>query len=66
LRDHGNSIRRFSIPGRWRPNQNEIALRELEILFAEALRHGDGNQAGHHARHPSRDFTQKLRDYGLG
>jgi len=73
LRDHvATSIRRYlgDLDGcHDGANLYEIALRELEIpLFAEVLRHCDGNQSraatmlGIHRA----TLRKKLRDYGLG
>lgn len=71
LRDHvATSIRRFlgDLNGCGTEDLYEIALRELEIpLFAEVLKHCDGNQSraatmlGIHRA----TLRKKLRDYGL-
>ena len=71
LRDHvATSIRRFlgDLDGCGTADLYEIALRELEIpLFAEVLKHCDGNQSraatmlGIHRA----TLRKKLRDYGL-
>lgn len=71
LRDHvTTSIRRFlgDLNGSGTDDLYEIALRELEIpLFAEVLKHCDGNQSraatmlGIHRA----TLRKKLRDYGL-
>ncbi len=72
LRDHvATSIRRFlgDLNGCGTEDLYEIALRELEIpLFAEVLKHCDGNQSraatmlGIHRA----TLRKKLKDYGLG
>ena len=71
LRDHvTTSIRRFlgDLNGSGTDDLYEIALRELEIpLFAEVLKHCDGNQSraatmlGIHRA----TLRKKMRDYGL-
>lgn len=71
LRDHvATSIRRFlgDLNGCGTDDLYVIALRELEIpLFAEVLKHCDGNQSraatmlGIHRA----TLRKKLRDYGL-
>lgn len=71
LRDHvATSIRRYlrDLDGCDNADLYEIALRELEIpLFAEVLKHCDGNQSraatmlGIHRA----TLRKKLRDYGL-
>ncbi|MFC3269005.1 DNA-binding transcriptional regulator Fis [Vulcaniibacterium thermophilum] len=71
LRDHvATSIRRYlgDLNGSDVDNLYEIALRELEIpLFAEVLRHCDGNQSRAAAMLGIHRATlrKKLRDYGL-
>lgn len=71
LRDHvANSVRRYlrDLDGCEADDLYNIALRELEIpLFAEVLRHCDGNQSraatmlGIHRA----TLRKKLKDYGL-
>jgi len=71
LRDHvANSVRRYlgDLNGSDANNLYEVALRELEIpLFAEVLKHCDGNQSraatmlGIHRA----TLRKKLKDYGL-
>jgi Fis family transcriptional regulator len=71
LRDHvANSVRRYlrDLDGCDTDDLYNIALRELEIpLFAEVLRHCDGNQSraatmlGIHRA----TLRKKLKDYGL-
>ncbi|KAB8314767.1 DNA-binding transcriptional regulator Fis [Tolypothrix campylonemoides VB511288] len=71
LRDHvAVSIRRYlgDLNGCDTQNLYEIALRELEIpLFAEVLRHCDGNQSRAAAMLGIHRATlrKKLKDYGL-
>jgi Fis family transcriptional regulator, factor for inversion stimulation protein len=72
LRDHvANSVRRYigDLNGSDTSNLYDIALRELEIpLFAEVLRHCDGNQSRAAAMLGIHRATlrKKLKDYGLG
>ena len=71
LREHvANSVRRYigDLNGSDANNLYEVALRELEIpLFAEVLKHCDGNQSraatmlGIHRA----TLRKKLKDYGL-
>jgi Fis family transcriptional regulator len=71
LRDHvANSVRRYlrDLDGCETDDLYNIALRELEIpLFAEVLKHCDGNQSraatmlGIHRA----TLRKKLKDYGL-
>ena len=71
LRDHvATSIRRYlgDLNGCGTENLYEIALRELEIpLFAEVLKHCDGNQSRASAMLGIHRATlrKKLRDYGM-
>ncbi|HZH43777.1 MAG TPA: DNA-binding transcriptional regulator Fis [Lysobacter sp.] len=71
LREHvATSIRRYlgDLDGSDVDNLYEIALRELEIpLFAEVLRHCEGNQSRAAAMLGIHRATlrKKLRDYGL-
>ena len=71
MREHvANSVRRYlgDLNGSDADNLYQIALRELEIpLFAEVLRHCDGNQsraAGMLGIHRA-TLRKKLKDYGL-
>ena len=72
LREHvANSVRRYlrDLDGSETQELYNIALREIEMpLFAEVLRHCDGNQsrAAGDARHPSRHAAQEAARYGLG
>ncbi len=72
LRDHvANSVRRYlgDLDGSETSNLYEIALREFEIpLFAEVLKHCDGNQSRAAAMLGIHRATlrKKLKDYGLG
>ena len=71
LREHvANSVRRYlgDLNGSDPNNLYDVALRELEIpLFAEVLKHCDGNQSraatmlGIHRA----TLRKKLKDYGL-
>jgi Fis family transcriptional regulator len=71
LREHvANSVRRYlgDLNGSDANNLYDVALRELEIpLFAEVLKHCDGNQSraatmlGIHRA----TLRKKLKDYGL-
>ena len=71
LREHvAVSVRRYlgDLDGCDANNLYEIALRELEIpLFAEVLRHCDGNQSRAAAMLGIHRATlrKKLKDYGL-
>ena len=72
LREHvADSVRRYlrDLDGSDTDDLYSIALRELEIpLFAEVLRHCDGNQsraAGMLGIHRA-TLRKKLRDYGMG
>ena len=72
LREHvADSVRRYlrDLDGCDTDDLYSIALRELEIpLFAEVLRHCDGNQsraAGMLGIHRA-TLRKKLRDYGMG
>jgi Fis family transcriptional regulator len=65
LRDHvATSVRRYlrDLDGCDTDDLYNIALRELEIpLFAEVLKHCDGNPRRDHARHPSRHPAQETQ-----
>ena len=71
LRDHvANSVRRYlcDLDGSDTDDLYNIALRELEIpLFAEVLRHCDGNQSRAAAMLGIHRATlrKKLRDYNM-
>jgi len=71
LREHvAHSVRRYigDLDGADTSNLYEVALRELEIpLFAEVLRHCDGNQSRAAAMLGIHRGTlrKKLKDYGL-
>ena len=71
LRDHvANSVRRYlrALDGSDTDDLYSIALRELEIpLFAEVLRHCDGNQSRAAAMLGIHRATlrKKLRDYHM-
>jgi Fis family transcriptional regulator len=71
LRDHvANSVRRYlhDLNGCGTDDLYAIALRELEIpLFAEVLKHCDGNQSRAAAMLGIHRATlrKKLKDYGL-
>ena len=72
LRDHvANSVRRYlrDLDGCETDDLYNIALRELEIpLFAEVLRHCEGNQSRAAAMLGIHRATlrKKLRDYAMG
>ena len=72
LREHvAESVRRYlrDLDGHDTDDLYSIALRELEIpLFAEVLRHCEGNQSRAAAMLGIHRATlrKKLRDYGMG
>ena len=71
LRDHvARSVRRYlhDFNGHDPDDLYEVVLREIEApLFAEVMRHCDGNQsraAGHQPRHPAQE-AQVLRPLSI-